>query len=426
MSAGSSNNASLQELGKLMENLKIGKEGQERVDASPNSFPQRPGEPDCKYYLRTGCCRYGSKCKYNHPTVTEQETMHRDELHQRDDKPDCQFFLKTGFCKFGTTCKYHHPQDKHAVQLPLLNVFGLPLRKDVQSCSYFMKTGSCKFGVTCKFNHPDPTNVGAMFFASGPSVYGFTGYSTTTGGSHSSGGYPTWPSSWTLYQNNPYAQGPPAYSPHMVPPNQATMPMQQNWSTFMPPASASVPSMNDLGPSHAQPSSSTAEIFPERPDEPDCEYYMKTGNCKYGSSCKYNHPKGRNQEADCVIGPYGLPLRPGLPKCKYYAANGNCKYGATCKFDHSVIAIYPWPEAASTSAYPYQNDRELTWRVSNSSPSLRTPTELGQLKTPPRAIRVQDANDNEHESQSSTLSPNHPAPNSESSGNQSDEGYLIA
>lgn len=56
----------------LMENLKIGKDGQEDADASPNSYPQRPAEPDCKYYLRTGCCRYGSKCKYNHPTVTEQ------------------------------------------------------------------------------------------------------------------------------------------------------------------------------------------------------------------------------------------------------------------------------------------------------------------------------------------------------------------
>lgn len=97
-----------------------------------------------------------------------------------------------------------------------------------------MKTGSCKFGVTCKFNHPDPANVGAMFFASGPSVYGFTGYSASPGGPHSSGGYPaTWPSSWTLYPNNPYVQGPPAYGPHLFPPNQATMPIQQGWSTYM-------------------------------------------------------------------------------------------------------------------------------------------------------------------------------------------------
>ena len=31
------------------------------------SYPQRPGEPDCAYYLRTGLCRYGLTCRYNHP-----------------------------------------------------------------------------------------------------------------------------------------------------------------------------------------------------------------------------------------------------------------------------------------------------------------------------------------------------------------------
>lgn len=41
-------------------------------DGRPNPYPQRPGESDCKYYLRTGFCSYGSNCKYNHPTSTEQ------------------------------------------------------------------------------------------------------------------------------------------------------------------------------------------------------------------------------------------------------------------------------------------------------------------------------------------------------------------
>lgn len=33
------------------------------------NLPQRPGEPDCIYYLRNGKCKYGSTCKYHHPTV---------------------------------------------------------------------------------------------------------------------------------------------------------------------------------------------------------------------------------------------------------------------------------------------------------------------------------------------------------------------
>ena len=31
------------------------------------SLPQRPGEPECIYYLRNGKCKYGSSCKYHHP-----------------------------------------------------------------------------------------------------------------------------------------------------------------------------------------------------------------------------------------------------------------------------------------------------------------------------------------------------------------------
>lgn len=30
-------------------------------------YPERPGMPDCAYYMRTGTCGYGSKCRYNHP-----------------------------------------------------------------------------------------------------------------------------------------------------------------------------------------------------------------------------------------------------------------------------------------------------------------------------------------------------------------------
>lgn len=31
------------------------------------SYPQRPGQLDCAYYLRTGICGYGANCKFNHP-----------------------------------------------------------------------------------------------------------------------------------------------------------------------------------------------------------------------------------------------------------------------------------------------------------------------------------------------------------------------
>ena len=57
--------------------------------------------------------------------------------------------------------------------------------------------------------------------------------------------------------------------------------------------------------------SSLIPHLPERPDQPECRYFMSTGSCKYGSDCKYHHPKERiAQLATNTLGPLGLPLRP--------------------------------------------------------------------------------------------------------------------
>lgn len=33
--------------------------------------------------------------------------------------------------------------------------------------------------------------------------------------------------------------------------------------------------------------------YPVRPEAEDCSYYLKTGTCKFGSNCKFNHPLRR-------------------------------------------------------------------------------------------------------------------------------------
>lgn len=51
--------------------------------------------------------------------------------------------------------------------------------------------------------------------------------------------------------------------------------------------------------------------FPERPGQPECEHYMKTGTCKYGAACKYHHPQYFSApKSNCILSPLGLPLRP--------------------------------------------------------------------------------------------------------------------
>jgi len=43
----------------------------------------------------------------------------------------------------------------------------------------------------------------------------------------------------------------------------------------------------------------------------DEQYYLKTGTCKFGASCKFHHPKnGGGYLSQAPLNVYGYPLRP--------------------------------------------------------------------------------------------------------------------
>lgn len=160
-------------------------------------YPQRVGEPDCRDYLRTGRCKYGESCKYNHPPNVESGGGIKAPLDPSEPQfpirlgePHCQYFLKHGTCKFGQTCKFHHPphvvttgsagglagtvmmnvlnaSPGHSGQIIALNSVDngigemqtqvlqlLPQRPGEQDCIYFLRNGRCKYGATCKYHHP--------------------------------------------------------------------------------------------------------------------------------------------------------------------------------------------------------------------------------------------------------------------------------
>ncbi|XP_028052581.1 zinc finger CCCH domain-containing protein 32-like [Camellia sinensis] len=104
-------------------------------------------------------------------------------------------------------------------------------------------------------------------------------------------------------------------------------------------------------PSPAGPSSSTRERgFPERPGQPDCQYYLKTGDCKFGSSCRFHHPPDWVvSKTNCLLSPMGLPIGPGVQPCAFYMQNGHCKFGSTCRFDHPIRTVRYSPSASSIS-----------------------------------------------------------------------------
>ena len=111
-----------------MMNLRTG----ETMDSG--SYPERPGEPDCSYYMRTGLCRFGATCRFNHPPnrkLAIATARMIGEFPERIGQPECQYYLKTGTCKFGATCKFHHPKDQAGIAGRVaLNILGYPLRPD--------------------------------------------------------------------------------------------------------------------------------------------------------------------------------------------------------------------------------------------------------------------------------------------------------
>ncbi|KAJ0092261.1 hypothetical protein Patl1_25111 [Pistacia atlantica] len=306
----------------------------------PESYPERPDEADCIHYLRTGYCGYGSRCRFNHPRdrggAMGAARAGAGEYPERVGQPLCQYYMRTGTCKFGASCKYHHPrQGAGSVTHVSLNYYGYPLRLGEKECSYYMKTGQCKFGPTCKFHHPQPAGVQVAPPSPAPQVPtpvpAPTVYPPVQSPSAQQYGVmvarpPLLPSS---YVQGPY--GPMLVSPGMVP--------YQSWSPYpthvnpvaspgsQPPAgSSSIYGMKTLSasapaytgayqttPSTVGPSSSSQkeQSFPERPGQPECQYYMKTGECKFGSSCKYHHPREMTvSKTDVSLSPMGLPLRP--------------------------------------------------------------------------------------------------------------------
>jgi serine/threonine-protein kinase/endoribonuclease IRE1 len=81
--------------------------GEEPLHYPP--FPRRPGQQPCEFYSKTGTCRFGQECCFDHP---EEHAVPLTEMNlpYRDGEPVCAFYMKTHQCKFGASCKFHHPR----------------------------------------------------------------------------------------------------------------------------------------------------------------------------------------------------------------------------------------------------------------------------------------------------------------------------
>ncbi|XP_073028768.1 zinc finger CCCH domain-containing protein 32-like isoform X2 [Primulina eburnea] len=362
------------------------------LGGGPESYPERPDDPDCIYFLRTGFCGYGNRCRFNHP---------RDRG---------VYYMRTGMCKFGASCKYHHPNHGVGSSGPVtLNFYGYPLRPGEKECSYYVKTGHCKFGITCKFHHPQPVGTQVPEQTPGPGALAAPAalgtpavYTTLQLPVQSSQQYGVISGNWPVARPPvlPGSYVPGNYGPLLLPPGVVPLP---GWTPYpasispagfpstQPSGSGTVYGITHLSPqatsytgpyfpvtSPAGPSSSSQKehAFPERPGQPECQYYLRTGDCKFGSTCKYHHPpEWSAQKTSFMLSPMGLPLRPGAPPCLHYAQNGVCRFGPSCKFDHSMRTLSYSPSASSLTDMPVApypvGSTNATLAPSSSSSDLR-------------------------------------------------------
>ncbi|KAJ4908151.1 Zinc finger CCCH domain-containing protein 58 [Raphanus sativus] len=261
------------------------------------SYPERPDEPDCVYYLRTGVCGYGSKCQFNHPPnrppVSGDLRTEAGEVPERMGQPVCQgekecpYYMRTGQCKFGSTCKFHHPVPPGDHQAPSQH----PLPTSPPAIY-----PSQQFGVVV----PRPYVTYSQMVLS-PGMVGWNPYQPSTG---------TQPS--PVYGTKPLSPSAPAYQ-------------------------------------SGSPSSNKEQSFPQRPGQPECTYFLRTGDCKYGTSCRYHHPLEAASPKGISLSHIGLPLRPGTAQCSHFAQHGICKLGPACKFDHSSSLSTLAPSLSSSS-----------------------------------------------------------------------------
>ncbi|KAJ1286812.1 hypothetical protein BS78_03G380800 [Paspalum vaginatum] len=358
----------------------------------PGPYPERPGEPDCTYYLRTGLCRFGMSCRFNHPpdrNMAIASARMKGEYPERVGQPECQYYLKTGTCKFGPTCKFHHPREKAGIAGRVqLNTLGYPLRPSEKECAYYLKTGQCKYANTCKFHHPELFNV--VPSSRGSPIYASVHSSASAGPQSYSGTMASWAFPRASFIPSPRWQSPSNYAPMIVPQGLVQVPSwnsytgqlqspgtQQTYGTSQQ-GEASTGNQGMLSPYRSssfpvpQYALQRDNVFPERPDQPECQYYMKTGDCKFGAVCKFHHPRVRSlPPPDCVLSPAGLPIRPGEELCKFYSRYGICKFGANCKFDHP-------PMAAPMGVYAYG----FSTSASSASASTNVPMARRLLGSP--------------------------------------------
>lgn len=240
-----------------------------QIPQQQGQHPSRPGQPPCNFFLKSGACKFGATCKFDHPVtraaapvqfVPQQQRQQQQQPFiaprapiaddgERPIRPGaapCAYYAKTGECNYGSTCKWDHsqgpqataPQQQQSVGEPSgHNSLGFPLRPNSAPCAFFAKTGTCSYGGECKWNHPEE-----------------------------------------FCQLAPQEQEEEE--------EEVQEPAHRGMKPI-PTASVTARSSN----------------LPSRPGSQKCSFFLKSGTCSFGATCKFDHPETQAESAGGNAGP---------------------------------------------------------------------------------------------------------------------------
>ncbi|TVU45627.1 hypothetical protein EJB05_05118 [Eragrostis curvula] len=273
-------------------------------------YPQRPGRQNCRAYMSTGRCAYGSSCQLNHP--------------QFKAKPDVPSFLS-------------EQGNREVAEILELNRIGLPIREKTRNCTYYMRNGACRYGKRCCFNHPEHVLDVQLYKPTGWDDTNLPSSPHSKKSSEHANLDDISSSSEILPPNILRMLLPPQTVPPGTEEKEMKVKKDPEWSSASDESDGCCSADSFGGPLCKQ---EHHVDYPDRLSRKECPFLLRFGNCKFASSCHYYHPEDKyasryprkvpSLAEELMV----YPDKPGAPECPFYMKTGACKFGAECKFHH--------------------------------------------------------------------------------------------
>ena len=359
----------------------------------------------CKFYMRSGRCHFGEKCRYSHDVeeIAVGNTAEEKDEESRSPQPQvsstaCKFYLTTGQCRFGKKCRYSHDTEAKppvdTAEMMDEELVNSPPSQDTsaRACKFYARNGHCHFGERCHNSHDaemmpaddeaerkNGVIVSASSHAANTPVaackfYVKTGTCRFGDKCHYLHASEASPAADTTQMKTKKTKSPPRQltrapvvpckfyvrSGHCRFGDQCLYlhddeGMQGDDTAEIGDDENNYPQeMNTVKNSHS-PQGASGSV---------CKFFARTGHCRFGEHCRNLHvaelrpvaaTANENDELDY------LPPDDGLIACRFYLRTGHCRFGEHCRYSHDAEVMLA------------DDDIEMRIEISNS-PSSRSRT----------------------------------------------------